>query len=108
MAGIKNFLQQLDAANAQNQSYQKQLEEVQKSVSGANVYTPTYQQSTLAQPIYTPSASSTSNWSPTNTISPSSSSSTAVWTPPTGIPELLAVANAPASGISNLPISGGK
>ena len=112
MAGLANYQslqQKLDAANAQNQSYQNQLAALQKSVSGANVYhPPAYQQAAVAQPTYTPYTPSTARWSPINAMSASPSQSTAVWTPPAGIPALLAAANAPAAGISGLASSGGK
>ena len=116
MAGINTFMQQLDAAKAQNVSYQNQLDALQKSVSGANVYhPPAYQQAAVAQPTYTPYTPSTARWSPANTMPASYSPSTAVWTPPAGIPALLAAANAappaasaPTSGISGLAASGGK
>ena len=112
MSGLANYQslqQKLDAANAQNQSYQNQLAALQKSVSGANVYhPPAYQQAAIAQPTYTPYTPSTARWSPINVMPASPNQSTAVWTPPAGIPALLAAANAPTSGISGLAASGGK
>ena len=112
MSGLANYQslqQKLDAANAQNQSYQNQLAAMQKSVSGANVYhPPAYQQAAIAQPTYTPYTPSTARWSPINVMPASPSQSTAVWTPPAGIPALLAAANAPTLGISGLAASGGK
>ena len=112
MSGLANYQslqQKLDAANAQNQSYQNQLAALQNSISGANVYhPPAYQQAAVAQPTYTPYTPSTARWSPINAMSASPSQSTAVWTPPAGIPALLAAANAPAAGISGLASAGGK
>ena len=112
MSGLANYQslqQKLDAANAQNQSYQNQLAAMQKSISGANVYhPPAYQQAAIVQPTYTPYTPSTARWSPINVMPASPSQSTAVWTPPAGRPALLAAANAPVAGISGLASSGGK
>ena len=114
---IVNPLQaKLDAVAAQSQSYQNQLAALQNSISGANVYhPPAYQQAAVTQPTYTPYTPSTARWSPINTMPASSSPSTSMWTPPAGIPTLLAAANAappaanaPSSGVSGLAASGGK
>ena len=115
MAGLNNLGADISALRSQNQSYKDQLDALQKSVSGSNVYhSPAYQQASayqqapIVQPTYTPYTPSTARWSQANTMPASYSPSTAVWTPPAGIPALLAAASAPTSGISGLAASGGK
>lgn len=101
LQGLINARDQLNAANAQNQSYQKQLQDLQKSINGDNVYTPSYVQPSapLVMPTSTPNANA--NWDSSRAITAlanaglsSSSGNTSTWTPnfsvqPGGIGSLI-------------------
>ena len=112
MAGYQNPLQsQLDAATAQNQSYQQQLAALQHSLSGANAYHPSYTTQPTAQvPTYTPPI--TANWNPAASMQglaslglpPQAQQSTSSWSPSSGLSALIAEATGGAGGAS----AGGK
>lgn len=82
----KNPLQaQLDAVNAQNQSYQQQLAALQQAINRTNVYQPSYpanQTPTTPLQTYTPVSSQLgAHWNPTGiqSILPSTSQPSANW-----------------------------
>ena len=56
---------QLAAAQQQSASYQSQIAALQNSLSGANVYRPSYTQNTSQPVSYVPAQAQTPAWNPT-------------------------------------------
>lgn len=69
MAGINqvsNLQAQVDKAQAQNASYQAQLEAQQRSLAGTNAYKPSYTQTVAAPISYVPQQGVVQQWQPQN------------------------------------------